>query len=295
MSEMHLEEMGLDVERVVAAVDFLSGYAEFAVAELEPDDAFEAMSSEESRWTSMTDAATAFREAAQWALFLDPFRARALLDRSGDLFHTLGQPFGAYLKVLSGSWFYDPPYAEFAQQLEDLARLTRPTDAELEAPIPVPLSHPQQQAYLMLAATASPSVGDEFHLLLQEMADESPHRWGVVPVGALGAPIRWFWHVAKLLLEPSRSTASEVAAQLGALTRRYTESIELASANEYCWRNAAAPVDVGDIDIIGIAVIASRRFGFEELFNALGDRLEIGPYPERAVLEVALEYSRAEG
>jgi hypothetical protein len=41
----------------------------------------------------------------------------------------------------------------------------------------------------------------------------------------------------------------------------YAEAIELAMANDYLWHNAAAPVDVAAIDIMGTFAIASRAFG----------------------------------
>jgi hypothetical protein len=261
--------------------------AEFALGEVEPE-------TDDSQWSSAIDAATAFREAAQWALCFDPGRARALLDRSGTLFHTLGHPFGDYLKVMSGSWFHDPPYEQFAGQLQALAELTRPSETEAEEHIPAPLLHPQQQAYLMLAAAASPPIAAEFGSLLRNITNESPHRFGVVPVGALGIPIRWFWRVTDVFLKPSRAPGPQIAADLAALGERYAEAIELARTNEYCWRNAAAPVDVGDLDITGVAVIASRRFGVEEVSAALAERLALSPYPARALLEIAMEYARAE-
>jgi hypothetical protein len=68
--------------------------------------------------------------------------------------------------------------------------------------------------------------------------------------------------------------------------------MELARANEYCWRNAAAPVDVGDVDIIGMTVIASRRFGLDRISDALDEQLSRSPYAARAVLEIAMEYAR---
>jgi hypothetical protein len=35
--------------------------------------------------------------------------------------------------------------------------------------------------------------------------------------------------------------------------------------NDYLWSHAAAPVEVGDIEIIGIAALAAAHFGSEEI------------------------------
>jgi hypothetical protein len=54
----------------------------------------------------------------------------------------------------------------------------------------------------------------------------------------------------------------------------YAEAINSAMANERLWFNAAAPVDVGDIDITAIALISARRLGsdprpFQDRFEGL--------------------------
>jgi hypothetical protein len=300
MSETHLREIGLDVERVVAEVDFLETYAEFTLGELGADWVEPELPDDDARWTSMIDAASAFREAAQWALCFDPLRARRLLDRSGDLFLAVEQPFGSYLKVVSGAWYRDPPLDGFMRQLRALDALGQPTD-RVEIAAPEPLLHPQQQAYLLLAAAASPRISREFGELLREIATTSPHRAGVVPVGALGMPIRRFWRMASILLglppasltDPSQDPVDAFAAELVTLAQSYEESVELARTNEHTWINAAAPVDVGDIDIIGMAVIAARHYG-PPLQQDLTGRVRDLPYAARAVLEIALEYVSAE-
>lgn len=287
MAMAHLQEIGIDVDRVLAAVDFLEGYAEFSLGELESGD-------EDTRWVSGMEAATALRDAAQWALCYDPARARGLLDRSGDLFLAHGYPFGSYLKVVSGAWFHAPPYDQFGDQVRALARLNLPAAEEVEDPISSALLHPQQQAYLLIAAVSSPPIAAEFRRVLEAIVDESPHRLGVVPVGALGTPIRWFWRMGKLMLERPVESTREYARQLAVIVERYAESVELARTNEHCWRNAAAPIDVGDIDVAGMAVIAGRQFGVDGLTAALEEMLARSPYPGRALLEIAMEFLRAE-
>jgi hypothetical protein len=294
--------LGLDVQRVRDEVDFLQTYAEFTRAELTTElPGPESLDVEEARWIATIDAASALREAAHWALCFDAHRARRLLDSAGELFLEVGQPFGAYLRVIAGgAWYADPSLDQFGRQLEALYSLSRPSE-QAEIPAPRALLHPQQQAYLLLAASGTPQIAQGYRALLRDVASTSPHRAGVVPVGALGTPIRRFWEMASLLLgvtpdsslgrtdDPARAFADELVV----LATRYVESIELAQTNTHTWRNAASPVDVGDIDIIGIAVIAARRYG-APLELHLGPRLDGLPYPAQAILEIALEYVRAE-
>jgi hypothetical protein len=292
--------MGLDLQRVAAEVDFLEAYAEFTRGEVAEGASPEGRDEENGGWIATIDAASAFREAAQWALCFNPSRARRLLDRSGDLFVAAEQPFGSYLKVVSGTWYSDPPFHRFERELRAVAALNRPEEDD-DVVVAEPLLHPQQQAYLMLAAAASPPIAAEFSELLRDMATTSPHRIGVVPVGALGTPIRRFWRMASVLLglppDPATGPLNEptapLAAELITLTRSYAESIALARTNEHTWVNAAAPIDVGDIDIIGMAVIAARDYGMP-MERELTERAAGLPYAAQAVLQIAQEYVRAE-
>ena len=48
---------------------------------------------------------------------------------------------------------------------------------------------------------------------------------------------------------------------LVAFARHYSETIELAMVNQHCWAHAAAPVDVADLDLVGISALATRVWG----------------------------------
>lgn len=72
-----------------------------------------------------------------------------------------------------------------------------------------------------------------------------------------------------------------------AMARRYEETMTLARVNRYLWQNAATAVDVGDVDISGIAAFAVRRFG-EEAVSASAQEFRLGPVG-RAPIEVGVE------
>jgi hypothetical protein len=137
-------------------------------------------------------------------------------------------------------------------------------------------------------------VAEELGQPLRRLALESPHRAGVVPVGALGMPIRRFWAIATAVLDFDDSGMQLVATQISALLAHYAEAIELAMTNDYLWHNAAAPVDVGDIDIMGTFVIASRAFGADPMADALMRSLPGDGYAAQAQAEMAMEVAAAD-
>jgi hypothetical protein len=60
-----------------------------------------------------------------------------------------------------------------------------------------------------------------------------------------------------------------VARHLTALCHRYTDTIESAITNDYLWSHVAAPVDVGNIEIIGISALAAVHFRGAEIIEAV--------------------------
>ncbi|MBT2366821.1 hypothetical protein J7E88_16255 [Streptomyces sp. ISL-10] len=305
MSMSHVRDMRIDPERVSSAVEFFESYANSCLAELDSlgsedissSTTQNAPDSDSSRWMVLSDAASALRVASEWAMLFDPNRALTLLDRCGTLLHELSYPFGNFLKVIAGPWFEDPPISGFGEWIEDVVRLNRlegsRKDTQNRGGIPATLIHPQQQAYLVMAAVSSPLVSSEFRRPLRQIILESPHRVGVTPVGALGTPIRRFWAVSEALTRDGGEGAAVVAEHLAEMGQKYAESAELAMANEYCWRNAASPIDIVDVDMTGIVVSAARILGIRTFGRSLELQLpKIHPLG-RVQLEVALEVTRS--
>ncbi|MFF3331622.1 hypothetical protein ACFYWX_18955 [Streptomyces sp. NPDC002888] len=303
MSMSHVRDMRMDPERASSAVKFFEAYANSCLTELDwiGDKGISPPiqnSADGSRWIVMSDAASALKIASEWAMLVDPTHALAILDRCGTLLHDLNYPFGNFLKVVAGPWFEDPPISGFGQWIEDVVRLNGPEgsrhrDTENGSDIPATLLHPQQQAYLVMAAASSPLVYSQFRTPLRQIIAESPHRVGVTPVGALGTPIRRFWAIAEALTREGSKGAAVVAEHLAEMSQKYAESAELAMANEYCWRNAASPIDIVDVDLTGIVVSAARILGIGALGNSLELQLpNIHPLG-RVQLEVALEVTRS--
>lgn len=288
--------MELDPEQVRTTVRFLEAYAYTALDELESVIAEErgrtgadrsVVLVNEPAFSIAADAATAFREAAQWMLYLNAGRARSLLARSGNLFHEMGHSFGTYLTVVSGVGRDEQVSGAIFRALDDLEHLG--DRSELTWPA---LRHPQQQAYLVVAAASSGPI-DHVDDQLQAILTNSMHRNGVAPVGALGTPIKRFWDIASHLTSRSMGAAAAIAKHLAVMCRRYEECMELAQVNKRLWDHGAAPVDVGDIDIAGISALTARRFGGAALIDGLAEvsistqRNPIGIAPVEAGLAIA--------
>jgi hypothetical protein len=268
MAVEHLLDMGLDVDRVMAAAGFLEAYAETCLLEMEQEEPTSVTAAvppsqpdqdpEDTRWVPQIEAATALRDAGQWMLFPDPSRARDLLERSGRLYTSLGYGYGTFLLTATG-WTPSPPaYEPFDSWIPAIPAVL----SGYQAALPPPLQHPQQQAYAILAIAGQ----EQIHLQYREdlAAIISMSRNGVVPVGALGTPVMRLWEIADSLVVSSYYRLEgirTIARHLEAMALRYRESMELAQVNQHLWRNAAAPVDVGDLDMAGITAIATRRFG----------------------------------
>jgi hypothetical protein len=268
MPAEQLKSMGHDPEQVLRQVRFLEAYA--ATAELELREVLSQSEQqsiqEDPAFTIASDLATTLRERGQWLLFFDQEVARQSLFEAGELFGRLGQPFGYFLQVLAGASGRDLSLGRLGEGLSYVDKGLGRSDSPAEM---WPLAHPQQQVYLLLAATGSEPARQEFGRLLGSVLDSSPHDRGVAPVGALGTPIRHLWDTARHLYRAEQRSVTVVASHLSTMSDRYAEAMDLARVNQFLWQRGAAPVDVGDIDLIGITALAVRRFGWEETVATL--------------------------
>lgn len=270
MALEHMRTLQLEPAQVSTAADFFEAYANYALSGAPADDEGDALPGApaddegDAPPAAYLDAASSLRTAGQWAMLFDVPRAVRLLARAGQIWQTLGYGFGTFVVAALSPDQLDR--GELAAQLQLLAQPYRQDQAELQAPrahqLAEPMTHPQQQAYLLLACASLWQRLDLDYDLLRSIVDRSPHRRGVVPVGALGTPLRQYWEMAGRFLDSSDDdSARTVAADLAGMAGGYAEAIDSAMANERLWFNAAAPVDVGDIDIVAIALVTARRLG----------------------------------
>jgi hypothetical protein len=288
MASGQLEALQLNREQVEIAADFFEAYAEHALSLTERENDSEA---------SLMDAASSLRVAGQWAMLLDPRRAANLLGRSADLWNSMEYGFGTFLLTAFAPRRVNRD--DVIRRINEIARLSFSNGASRDLPDEdqsalEPLRHPQQQAYLLLAAASMARRLDLPSELLRGVLEQSPHSRGVVPVGALGTPIRTYWSIAKNLLgDNDEETAALVASDLAGMAAAYAEAIDSAMANERLWFNAAAPVDAGDTDTTAIALIAAQRLGSELTQAHLREAMEDLRPVARVPLELASEMIEA--
>lgn len=317
MGYEQLEALRLEGGRVEAAYGFLEAYAEMCVrqrndvdADLEQAKSRSAATLQlQQRWNLHMEAASSLVEAGQWAMLIDPARALGLWRRAGRFYRSFEFGFGYYLSVLARSGHAvshdddadERVIDELSSRVRQLAFATHVAGDEPRAGIaelPEPLRHPQQQAYLMLAGATIAAADDGRELVdfLNSLAESSPHRSGVTPIGALSTPISTMWDVADRLVRREDDDLDAVVSVIVNLARRYDESMQLAMVNQYLWSNAAAPVDVGNFEIA--ALTTSAFYAFAPLMSV--DRVDsflrrsiAGATPlARGQIEIALDMAR---
>jgi hypothetical protein len=224
---------------------------------------------------------------------VDVPRAQRLFGQSAELYlglsDTLG--FGLFLRTLAGGSVEVGTDGYFDQAIAELVAPITGHVASVRSAAPGDqraLADAQQQAYAFVAACGDPRIADLYRDVLRAIAERSLHRTGVIPVGALGTPIHRFWACgADLIGDADRPTT--LVAHVRAMCAHYAETMQLAQANTYLWRNAAVGVDVGDIDISGLAAFACFRFGPDTTFS-LFDKERLDPVA-MAPVEVGLRFA----
>jgi len=304
MSLGHLDTLQLDRDTVADTHNFLVGYAEMCMRESGDLPQDEHLKDRQRVWARRVEAATSYFEAGQWAMITNPEEAIRLWGEAGRLYRELDFGFGYYLWVTTlGSAAADrqgEPGFTIADRLFTRLGDLDSTDRR-PVGLPEPLRHPQQQTYLMLAGAIASVViaggpyreigeypgplGSDFY----SMVVRSHHYDGVIPVGALGFPVRMFWHLAATMMMPKDDSATAAAEMIGGLCGRYAEAVEQAMANLYLWRNGASPVYVGSFEVAALVINAMRAFGRGATQDALA-RVAAASSPfGRAQLEIALE------
>ncbi|MEV5841364.1 hypothetical protein AB0M32_05265 [Streptomyces sp. NPDC051985] len=278
--------LGLDAARVRTAADFHESYARFVQNTEQGRDDFAAL----------VEAASAYRLAGQWRLLVAPKRGVELLLESASVLDRADLMYGHYLRA---SLAPDTARDRLSSWTDQLLRTDgRPHD-EPGPPAREPdeiLGHVQQQAYLLLACAALTTPGSSQATELRSFADRSPHRDGVVPMGSMAMPVRTFWNLALNMLSPeTESAARSYAGTLTELSRAYARTVDLARANTRTWSNAAAPIDVTDLDLIGTVAMGVRRFDQHRMRGLLlRDGVEL-PAVARVQLNLGMEVARPDG
>ncbi|MFG3289666.1 hypothetical protein ACGF3G_12800 [Streptomyces sp. NPDC048179] len=245
----------LDADRMRTAADFHEAYGHL----VEPDEG------EDGDFKALVEAASAYRLAGQWRLLTERGPGVELLLHAAWLFSRAGLAYGAYLRAALAPDRYGDQLDSWTE------RLLRTAGQRHGAS-----EHVQQQTYLLLACARLTTPGSAQAAELRSFATGSPHRDGVVPVGSMAMPVRTFWGLALDMLSPEDGPAARrYAGTLAELSRAYARTVDLAMANTLTWFNAAAPIDVADLDVIGTVAMGVQRFGLNRMLDLLTTGTEL--------------------
>jgi hypothetical protein len=229
-------------------------------------------------WLGPATIASTYRLAAQYAALVNMPDAMRLAVRACVAYLEAGLPFGLFLAagLLDDSILRHP--AVGPRLLGLLAADTGPASAD-----------PVQQTYMLLALAAKPWIRRQFDqpadALLNQLAAHDLH-----PVGPQSAPLAVYLDLARTMLAyrppeqeppfrsreekqvsgvPSGRTAqapddtaesaiTEMAGQLAELGRAQANSLRRTMRNQHLWKNAAAPVNIVDLEQVAIYGLATR-------------------------------------
>lgn len=298
MNDVAVEALRVDPEPIERAVAFYRAYASTCTQEWRQARAVDGDVVGRRGATLVADgrlmeAASSLRKAGAWALLIDPVVGMSLLRESAAAYSQLRFGYGAFLAAMTqhsrssqrpdelGDW-----PGQLASLLEWTARLQDVPRGAVDSPEPI--RHPQQQVY---AAIAASSAGPKVARLAQAIAERTDQRDGVLPVGALGTPIRRFWAVARGLLFDDMETAVD---HITAMGERFSDQAESAMVNRALWRTGHADFEAVDLDVVGCMVLGFHTFGQDEMMRSLERRRVFDDRVAASLMLIAQDLHRPE-
>lgn len=301
MGEEAIRALALDSDAIARTVQFYRAYAATCAREREDLTALwrEVAGLDRPalpRDELLMESASAYRKAASWALLVDPALSAQLFRQSSDAFLELNFGYGAFLAAIIDQvqlrGYHDEQSQPWDRQVALMLRSVRRlqgADEEESVDVPEPMRHPQQQVYAALASAVARGESDSVAL---SVAENSGQRHGVLPVGALGTPIRHLWAIAVGLLTDD---VGLVLAHISAMAGRFADQAESAMSDPVLWRDCQAEFEPVDMDIIGLTALACRRFGRNEVLRMTEERGSFKGAIGLSQMALALELDRLSG
>jgi hypothetical protein len=288
MTDALFEILEVDPEHATRRADFFEHYAA-SLREATVDDQAPGLAPDPDRWRTDACVATALRFAAQYAVLVDAGRGIALLRDAAATYLDLGVPYG-YLLLAAA----DPEEARsrmLEKRVREHDRAPRPLAAAASA-------HPAQLTYTMVVMSGDRMLAKELRRDRARLHDRLTAH-STAPVGPQSLPVSRYLTVCDALLTLSAdrnvmvTDATPSGAIVSALTqmgRAYADGIERARVNRYAWDRQQAPVDILDLDIVGMTLVANRAMADAgiELEDELGRVDPSGPTLSTVPIHAAL-------
>lgn len=238
----------------------------------------------EGSWVGPATLATAYRQAAQFAALVDTRWATKLAARAAVAYASAGLPFGLFLAagLLSDDELDDR--GVFQTMVEPFREPDR-TDT---------IRHPVQQAYLVLAASSRPLLGDPLSEALHG-AERRLRAHGLYAIGPQRVPLGDYLDLAAAMsyddeaagLGDTGSSVLEIAGRVARLQRTQASALRAARRNRYVWQRADGIVDLENVALSGVALRHRPWFGeMSAAITALVSDDELAELPVWAMEQV---------
>jgi len=259
-----LEHLNIQADVIAAQARFYISYAEMLERERLAAQGTDVRPGRENIWTRIANPAqpwlgtatiaSTYRLASQYAALVDMPLAMRLAVRASLAYLEAGLPFGLFL----AAGLLNDSILQHQEVTPRLFRLLLSINADPASTDPV------QQAYLLLALASRPWLGRQLNQsadnMLNHLAAHDLH-----PVGPQSAPLADYLNLARTMLsnldEAADTGISVMAQQLAGIGRSQAASLRMTMRNQYLWRNAAAPVNIVDLEQVALYGLAMRTGG----------------------------------
>jgi hypothetical protein len=259
MTNELIEVLGVNPEHIARRADFYEHYAA-TLADVATDERSAGVAADTAGWRTAACVATALRFAAQYALLVDSQRAIRLLREAAERYLDLGVHYG-YLLLATAE-----PDAVAKRMFSERGQSSSYDAQTHERPLAAAASaHPAQLTYLLLVMSGDRTIANELRKT-RETLHERLRAHSTAPVGPQSFPVDFYLTFCDTLasvndrgerITKGDSPSSRIVRTLGQMGQRYEDGIQRAHVNRYLWEEQQAPVDIVDLDIVGMTTIAN--------------------------------------
>lgn len=271
---MSIQLLGFsDSELAKTRVEFLRAYASSVLENRALDPTMAAVAE-----------AGALAEVAQTLWFLDPEEASRQLGYSAESYARAQLPYGYFLLSFAGrpgrgldALRDSAPRSMLKAMFGEVHESSEQTRIGMTA-----AHHPVQQMYLILAYLAhresTLELADALHELLTRMEGHA-----AIPIGPQSAPMHLYLEIAWTALRMHTAASAEIdddassVAILGDLSTRYHAALSSARRNRYLWDRMSSPVEMIDLDLVGLAAILFGAMGLDAMERTVGKAKHLMP------------------
>ena len=258
-----LEHLGLSADIPAAQASFFISYVQMLEHGQSGDEqgVWARLANPSQPWLGSATIASTYRLAAQFAALVDMQLASLLAMHAGLEYLKAGAPFGLFL--ITG--LLDD---QILQDSSVLPTLINPLSEAVAQP---GLADPVQQTYIVLAAASRPWLREPLRQLIDQPIDDMMEHLAahdLHPIGPQSIPLATYLTFARTMLsdQPGRvayevgeRTISEIAGQLAEMGRIQAIRLRATMRNRFLWQNAAAPVNVIDLEYVAMCGLAMRH------------------------------------